>query len=243
MTPRLFLPPGARLPGEGEAVELAPGQRHYLTNVLRRRPGDRVVLLDGEAEAEATLLADLRLSCGAARRAEAPRLRLTLLCALLKGEKLDWVVEKATELGAARILPVACARSVRRLEPARASRQRERWARIATAAAQQCRRPDVPEVGEVRALEAALREAEAAPLRLLPYEGAAGARLAEALPDEVPPAACLLIGPEGGLAEEEVAAAVAAGFRVCGLGPRILRAETAALAALSILGDWAGART
>src|SRR5262245_56772052 len=193
MTPRLFLPLGEAA-GPGDVLTLPPPQRHYLLHVLRRRPGDRVVLLDGQREAAAALLPDGRLAVEALGPAAGPPgMRVTLLMALLKGEKMDWVVEKATELGAARIVPVACARSVRRLDEGRAGRQRARWQRIATAAAQQSRRPDVPEIAPVADLAVALPEVEA-PLRLLPWEGAAGAPLRAALPAASPSAAAVLVG-------------------------------------------------
>ncbi|MCS6911663.1 MAG: 16S rRNA (uracil(1498)-N(3))-methyltransferase [Myxococcales bacterium] len=237
---RIFLPPGQRLPMPGETLSLGAEGRHRLLRVLRLSAGDRVLLLDGSARAEAVLLADGALRIERREPAAALPGRVMLLLALLKGDKMDWVVQKAVELGVGRLLPVACARSVRRLEPARARMQQRRWQRIAMAAAEQCRRDDVPAIELPCDLETAMAEAQQAPLRLLVWEGAAGPPLRASLPPAPPARIALLVGPEGGLAPEEVAAARQAGFILCGLGPRILRAETAALAALAVLADWAG---
>ena len=171
-----------------------------------------------------------------------PGPQLVLLCGLLKGEKQDFVVQKATELGAAAIVPVACQRSVPQLGEERAEKRQQRWARIALAAAQQCRRPDVPRVHGPTSLAAALQGCapDPAALCLLLYEGPA-APLHALLPttSELAPRALatvrLLIGPEGGFSDAEVAAATAAGFLPASLGPRVLRAETAVVAALAVL--------
>lgn len=239
---RLFLPAGslAAAAGASQIIEVSAQDGHYLLHVLRRRPGDSITLCDGTIEAAAQILAPsagarVRLQTGAASFAPAPPpVQMTLLLGLLKGEKFDLVVQKATELGAHRVVPVCCARSVPVLTERRATDRRERWARIARAAAQQCRRPDLPEI------TAPLPLCDALPrwgedLRLVFSEGAVGTSLHEALPGRLPPRVALLVGPEGGLTDEEVAAAQGAGFLIAGLGRRILRAETAALSALAIL--------
>lgn len=246
---RLFLPAGSLGPATEapQIVELSAQDGHYLLHVLRRRPGDPVTLCDGTIEAAAQILAPsssstgtgagaagVRLKTGAASLAPAPPpVQVTLLLGLLKGEKFDLVVQKATELGVHRVVPVRCARSVPVLSGHRAEGRRERWERIARAAAQQCRRSDLPEIGAPLPLDEALQRGE--DLRLVFSEGAMGTSLHEVLPGRLPPRIAVLVGPEGGLSEEEVAAAQAAGFVLCGLGRRILRAETAALSALAIL--------
>jgi 16S rRNA (uracil1498-N3)-methyltransferase len=244
---RLFLPAGslAAAMEAPQVVEVSAQDGHYLLHVLRRRPGDPVTLCDGAIEAAARLLPPappssplsgrVRLQTEAASPAPAPPpVQLTLLLGLLKGEKFDLVVQKATELGVHRVVPLCCARSVPVLDERRAGGRRERWERIARAAAQQCRRPDLPEIAAPQPLCDALplrRE----DLRLVFSEGAMGTSLHEVLPGRIPPKVALLVGPEGGLTDEEVAAAQGAGFVLCGLGRRVLRAETAALCALAIL--------
>lgn len=257
--PRLFVAPD-RLPTSGELL-LDGATQHYLGRVLRLGPGDPVVLLDGRGRvcaAEVTRLdaahAALRLldgeptEAGAELQARAAGgLKMVLLCGLLKGEKMDLVVQKATELGAAQIVPVACQRSVPQLGEERGERRQKRWERIAVAAAQQCRRLDIPQVAAPASWAEAMARRGGA-LRLLLFEGAApplGTVLAEwqgPAADAQPPVATpepaaveLLIGPEGGFAAAEVSSALGAGFVPVSLGPLTLRAETAALAALAVV--------
>ena len=185
--PRLFVAPEL-LPADGELVLEGP-TLHYLGRVLRLAAGDEVVLLDGrgrvcpatvtrfEAAHVVLRLAQPLPEREAPRRGPAPQ--LVLLCGLLKGEKQDFVVQKATELGAARIVPVACQRSVPQLGPEggeRGEKRQQRWQRIAVAAAQQCRRVDIPQVAAPTAWRqavAARTDATSGSLRLLLYEGAA----------------------------------------------------------------------
>jgi 16S rRNA (uracil1498-N3)-methyltransferase len=210
--------------------------------VLRLEPGDAVTLFNGDGSDYAAAVTGLgrgtveaSVAGRAAARAESP-LAVTLLQGIARTERMDIVVQKATELGVAAILPVATARSVVKLDRGTRARKLEHWRGIAVAACEQCGRARVPVVAEPRALAEAL----AAP--------AAGLRLALAPESGVPLASAargataveLLVGPEGGLDDAELAAAQAAGFRPCGLGPRVLRRETAALAALAVLQSVAG---
>ena len=225
----------------GDDHVLTGEDHHYLTRVLRVAVGDEVTLFDGAGgEAEARIMAasptevHLRVLV---RRARAGALgaRITLLVGLLKHDKMDWVVQKATELGVAEIVPVACARAVVRLEGERAASRAQRWQKIASEATRQCGGARVPVVAEVQPFAAAL--ATTAELRLLFWEDARAAAGARAALRGAPGAGSVaaLIGPEGGFSEDEAASAVAAGWQAVGLGPRILRAETAALAALTVL--------
>jgi 16S rRNA (uracil1498-N3)-methyltransferase len=173
-----------------------------------------------------------------ARRAAAAaeRPEVTLIQALTKGDKLDIVVQKATELGVARIIPVTSARSVPRLEAVRALGRRARWQKIARDAARQSGRVDVPEVEAVTPLATALSSVGESAFKVMMWEGARQHGLREVLPETQPKRIVIATGPEGGFSLEEVDAARHAGFSVVGLGPRILRTETAALVTLSILG-------
>jgi 16S rRNA (uracil1498-N3)-methyltransferase len=232
--PRVFVPPDQL---RGEAVTLE-GERHrYLARVLRLGPGDPLVIFDGagmeiEARVSETGPRTTTLALGARRSAPAPQVAITLLQAVAKGERMDLVVQKATELGVTRIVPVLSARSVAR--PGAEGRHR-RWNTIAQEAARQCGRADVPAVEVPCPLAEALAEASAREAtRLVLWEGSSGAPLRRALGGSER-AVILLVGPEGGLASDEVEAAGAAGFRPVGLGPRILRTETAALVALALV--------
>lgn len=227
--PRVYLPEAE---AAGTELPLPEEAARHLLKALRLEPGAPIVVFSGRGgEFEATLAGSARapaarLEAFRAVERESP-LATVLWAGLSKGEKLDWVVQKATELGVGEIRPVHTARSVRRLDPAKAAKNRQRWHRIAAGACEQCGRNRVPAIAAVADLEAALAEPVAAGL-VLAEDGE---------PDPGPPAAetplHLLVGPEGGLTGAEVAAAEAAGFRRTALGPRTLRTETAALAALA----------
>ncbi len=215
---------------------------HYLARVLRLRSGDRLVVFDGaghEADAEVMVIGDssLDLRCGALRLAPAARTRVTLLVAILKGDKTDLVVQKATEIGAARIVPLQTARTVVKLHGDRANARATRWQTIAEEAARQCGRSDVPVVRPLQTLAEALRDAvqeTTETLRLVLYEGESERKLGAAIPRPATDVA-LLVGPEGGFESNEIEMARAAGFVPVSLGIRLLRAETAAIAGLAVV--------
>ena len=209
---------------------------HYLARVLRLRAGDSVVLFDGagaECDARLERVGERSSALRIEARRKAPAARgpaITLLMGLLKGDKMDLVVQKATELGAARLVPVVTSRSV-----AKTDARRPRWLKIAREAARQSGRADLPELGPVTDLHEALAGAPKDALRLMFWEEARDRPLRGALPSAPPPAVVLAIGPEGGFSAEEVAVARTHGFVLVGLGARTLRAETAALAAVVLL--------
>jgi 16S rRNA (uracil1498-N3)-methyltransferase len=204
--------------------------------------GAQVTLFDGhggEADAVITRLGPraVELRVDARRRAEKPGGPLvTLIQALARGEKLDLVVQKATELGVGRIIPVTTERAVPRLETMRATSRRVRWQKIAREAARQSGRTDVPEVEPVTSLANAVAAAPRDALKLLLWEEARNQRLRSALPSKPPLGIVVAVGPEGGFSDAEVENAKGAGFVAVGLGPRILRTETASLAALAMIG-------
>jgi 16S rRNA (uracil1498-N3)-methyltransferase len=231
---RLFLPPERIDAGR---ARLTPEARHYVKDVLRLQPGAALELFDGEGgrwEArvedgfEALALGPRQESVGAGASPGA----IWIVPALAKGEKMDLVVQKATELGAARVAAFEAERSVVRLEPDRAEERARRWRRIAEEAARQCGRADVPEVATPASLAARLAEAPPG-FGLLVFHGDGAASLAALAP--APGGWIAIVGPEGGLTAEEVAACEAAGARRVSLGPRILRAETAAIVAVALL--------
>jgi len=238
---RVFLPPAAL---HGDHARLTPEARHHLVDVLRLGAGDAVEVFDGHGGAwDATLAPDLTtLALGPRREAARPGADVRLLVALAKGEKMDLVVQKTTELGVGVVVPFEAERSVVRLEGERAEERARRWRRIAEEAARQCGRADVPDVLSPRTLAQALAAVPAGfALHLFHVGGAAEA----AAPAAAAPGHALIVGPEGGLTAGEVASCLAAGARPATLGPRVLRAETAAIVAVALAqarhGDLAGA--
>lgn len=232
MTARLLVPPARLATGE---LTIDGDDYAYLFRVRRLAVGDPVALFDGagrEADAVATAIgpASARLTVGAVRAVARPRPRLTVLQALIKGERMDWCLEKLVEVGVDAIVPCACARSVVRLDDARRASRHQRHQALAVAAARQCGRADVPTIAPVTDLAAAL--AGLAPgRRLVAHPGGAALGAGHAAGDHV----AILVGPEGGLAPKELEAADRAGFEPVSLGPTILRAETAGLLAAAAI--------
>lgn len=224
---RLFVP-GA--PDADGTVRIPPAELRHL-RVLRLGPGDRLCVFDDAGREHEIVLEQVtareatgRVVATSAASRESP-LELVLMPALVKHDRMDRVVEKATELGVARIAPVVTRFSVARGDHG------ERWRRIATSAAKQCGRTRIPTVDPARLLDVALREPWPG-LRLVAWEEEQASKLTD-LPDTAG-AIVVLIGPEGGLDPGEVDAARAAGFTTVSLGRRVLRADTAALVALAL---------
>ena len=213
---------------------------HHLAVVLRARVGDRIVIFDGQGREGQGLLraadktkAIVEIESIKTISRESP-LQITVLQALCTGDKMDWVVQKSTELGAARIIPVAAARSVLKLEPARALKRVEHWRAIAQAAAAQSGRTVVPSLSCVMSFREALdnwKKSESPKTGWL-LDPFADERLSIAT---MQGPIAIWIGPEAGWTDEEEQMAKAAGIRGLQLGPRILRTETAAAVALTAL--------
>lgn len=231
----------------GRPIVLRPAQAHRLRNVLRLAPGDAIAAFnerDGEWLCELTEIGQRGARVAIARqlRAAAPEPDLWLLFAPIRRTRLDWLIEKATELGAAALVPVWTART----QPERLNQDRLRT--LAIAAAEQSERLSVPATRLPERLDQVLATWPAGRLLVVCDESGAGMPIAEALAGFAPGApAALLVGPEGGFTDTELDALgkLPIVTRV-GLGPRVLRAETAALAALAVFqaiaGDWRRAR-
>ncbi|MGQ0592029.1 MAG: 16S rRNA (uracil(1498)-N(3))-methyltransferase [Gammaproteobacteria bacterium] len=232
--PRIFVP--ERLV-EGTGIDLRGEPAAHLGRVLRLGPGADVTLFDGEGgEWRATIeIVDrerVSVRVGGHRPAdrESP-LDLTLAQGISRGERMDYTLQKAAELGVSRIVPIATRRSVVRLSAERGEHRAGHWARVVQAACEQCGRTRLPRLLPVATMDEWL-SAVVPGLKLLLVRREGACRLSELAPD---PSITLLIGPEGGFAEEEASAAERAGYRALRLGPRVLRTETAAVAALSAL--------
>ena len=231
--PRLHLP----LSGEPSEVVVEGDRHHYLTRVLRLSAGAELEVFDGRGRAFPAKLSRVSaesstLSLGPPREISAG-ISVLILQGLPKSDKLELVLQKGTELGASAFVPVSTVRSVVKLDGARAEERRRRWQKIAEEAARQCGRADVPQVHPVSPLLDAARALEPGTQLLVLDEEERAVRLSAVLHSEA--SIALVIGPEGGLAREEVAELVSLGATPVSLGPRILRTETAALAALAII--------
>ena len=223
---------------DGSRATLLGAQAAHLARVLRAQPGARYDVVAGEElwAGSVSFVSDDRVDFALLARLEAePALPLTLLLAVFKFDRMEWAVEKATELGVRRIVPAVARRTEKHLAQAAGARV-ERWRRLAQEAAKQSRRADVPRIEDPVPLRQAIAAAEPG-LHLLLAETEKLVLLADALRgvEELEAAAVTLaVGPEGGWAAEEEKLFAAAGWGPVSLGPRILRAETAAIAGLAI---------
>ncbi|MEJ2183566.1 MAG: 16S rRNA (uracil(1498)-N(3))-methyltransferase [Nitrospirota bacterium] len=229
--PRAFVP---RIPPEKDAFPLRGETARYLLAVLRTAPGDEVVLFDGEGRrARATVVRTRRAELDVEVKErlpvpEEPPGGIVLLQGMLKGRKMDLVVQKATELGVKEIVPLITERT-----QVRETRKLERWQTIAREAARQCGRPLVPAVRPPAEADLFFGQAEGLSGFIFWEEG--GRPLGQA---ELPPEGRdvhAAVGPEGGFTGAEVEMALSRGLEAATLGPLILRAETAALAAVTLL--------
>jgi 16S rRNA (uracil1498-N3)-methyltransferase len=227
---------------EGARVALSGPAAAHVQRVLRLDAGDAITLFNGDGHDYASRIAgfgrgtvEVAVERRAAARPESP-LAVTLVQGIARGERMDLTVQKATELGVAAILPVATSRSVVRLDRDSGERRLAHWRGIAIAACEQCGRARIPSVGAPLPLAERLQAPPAGLRLLLAPDGAVSLAQAARGATSVE----VLVGPEGGLADGERESALAAGYLGCRLGPRVLRSETAAIAALAVLQSVAG---
>lgn len=216
---------------------------NHMKNVLRMKPGEDVRISDGSGKVwlccvnryeEGKAVLDVFRSLDS--DTELPS-RLYLFQGLPKGDKMEWIVQKAVELGASCIVPFAAKRSVVKLDEKKGAKRRERWQAIAKSAAEQSGRGRIPEVESVTSFAGALKLAETLDVLLIPYELEKGMAETARVIEEIRPGQSvgIFIGPEGGFEAGEVEQARRAGAHPVSLGKRILRTETAGLTALSVL--------
>ncbi len=223
-----------------EAVLDDPAEVRHLTRVLRLKPGDPVILFDGEGkEYQATIKrvtdrqASFVLNQDPLPETPEPSVRIILGIGLLKSTKLEWLIQKTTELGVGEILPFHSLRVVPRPEETSVRNRLGRWEKIAAEAAKQCRRTRIPRVHPPCSFAEALT-AFPESKKIFLWEKERDRTLREVL-NSPSPAIYALVGPEGGFSDEEAGQAETAGFAPVRLGPRILRAETAGLAIVALL--------
>jgi 16S rRNA (uracil1498-N3)-methyltransferase len=235
--PQFLIPPGKKA---GDVVALSAEESRHLARVLRAAPGDAVRLTDGAGSlfygsVVSVSPRGVTARIESASVAKTPNGRLILAQGLLKGEKMEFVIQKAAELGAAEILPFTSSRTVAfwKKDP----RKLQRWRKIAEAASKQSGRATHLTVRDPVPFEEALKTR--AETRIVFWEEAESLLRnfirRDVRPEAAPSGIAVLVGPEGGFSRDEIALAAASGFSVLSMGPLILRAETAAVAALSIL--------
>jgi 16S rRNA (uracil1498-N3)-methyltransferase len=221
----------------GRTISVQGSAANHIMRVLRAREGDALTMFDGRGGEYGARIIGFRkdaVTVDVQEHREVERessLELTLAQGISRGERMDWVMQKATELGVTRIVPVVTERTVVKLDDRQAERKLDHWRAIVVAACEQSGRNRVPEVLAPVPFYEALGIVDSSITRIL--LSPAGAQRARDLAN--PRRIAMLIGPEGGLSENEQEAAVAAGFLQVSLGPRILRTETAAIAALTAL--------
>lgn len=238
--PRLHLP---EIRGMGHHCVLDNETRRYVRTVLRLGEGAPVLLFDGfgkEAEGVIAHLSEKEGRIAVLRVWPVPQdsPAITLAQSLPKSGKMDLVLQKATELGVCRIIPFVSARSIARPDAGKVSDRRERWQKIVTEAARQCRRARIPEVGRVVSFVEMARGAPASANRIILWEGEERADikgLLQGIGAKRRAGYFIAVGPEGGFTPEEIGEARDQGFLTASLGRHILRTETAALAIITVI--------
>lgn len=228
-------------------VRLEGDDVKHISRVLRLRCGDKISVCNKESQDFVCTLSEIGKDYALAQIEESmangneSELCVTLYQGLPKGDKMDYIIQKSVELGAVRIVPVVMKRTV--VKPKSADGKTDRWNRISEEAAKQCIRGIIPKVESPISFEEMLGELEKGGLSILPYENERQTKLKDILTqNKTAKNINIIIGPEGGFEEEEVATCLSKGVHAVTLGPRIMRCETAPLAAISAvmyeLGDW-----
>lgn len=238
--PRVYFPRNLE---DSDHFELGKENLRYVKSVLRMKKGDRLMLFDGngwECEVVIRQITTDAIVVAVTKR-YSPRGRgifITLIQSLPKANKMDFIVQKATELGADRIVPFLSSRSVPRLSTEKTRLKIARWQHIAVEAARQCGRADIPVIDEILSFEEALTQTESESLNMIFWEEETGKGVREVLCDQRydgVKAISVIVGPEGGFTKEEVTRAGEKGFVSVSLGRQVLKVETAALTILSII--------
>lgn len=221
-------------------LTLTGDEAQHCSRVMRKQPGDSIEIFDGEgrvAVGEITQVskAEVRARIVSEQRLEPFATAIHLFPALIKGEPFEWLLEKAVELGAASVQPVITDRTVIHLDTAQAEKKLVKWRRHMIESAKQCHTPFVPRLEAPRTFASLVPAVDAA-LKLIPALSEHSRTLKQVLPVRRPASVAVLIGPEGDFTPEEETLAQTHGFQPVTLGPLVLRAETAAIATLAILG-------
>ena len=230
-------------PTINSVVTIQESEAHHIKNVLRLKPGDTIKLFDGTgfeygavikemsaAEVKVEIRSRVRATLGSG-------VQIMVAQAFLKEKKMDELVRKLCELGVAKWIPFFSRRAIARPDANRLAGRSRRWHRIAAEALKQCRRPNLPEIATALSFDEVLDFSKTCDLSIVFWENEAAPLRSSIESDEKHPVKkiLLMLGPEGGFTQQEVEMAKHSGFIVAGLGPRILRAETATLAAVTLI--------
>lgn len=228
--PRFFIPTENL---SETTLKITGSDARHIARSLRMAVGDELTVCDMQGRTHRCRLTKIRdeeclldILATECKRTEPPT-RITLFMGYPKGDKLETVVQKAVELGCAKIVPFESSRCIKRPKADRSQKQTERLSRIAEEAAKQCGRAVIPEVSEPVDFSEALRAAAESDLSLFCYEGDGAVSLKDVLPDSIPDSISVVVGCEGGFSGKEAAEAQKCGLVITNLGPRILRCETA----------------
>ncbi len=235
--PRFYLPAPSWQPS---LLTLSGDDAQHCSRVMRKQPGDAIEIFDGEgrvASCEITQVSKTEVQARIVSEQTTPAFATSihLLPALIKAEAFEWMLEKAVELGAASVRPLMTSRAMIHLDAAQVEKKLVKWRRHMIESAKQCHTPFVPRLEAPRPFADAVRELEGG-LKLIPALSEHSRTLKQVLPAEKPASVAVLIGPEGDFTPEEEALAQRTGFVAITLGSLVLRAETAAIATLAILG-------
>lgn len=230
-------------PFDGNRAVITGDDSKHIAKVMRMNAGDKIIAVDN-GKAFIAVIDELTSDSAVIQKQEELQketeqpVSVTIACGLPKGDKLDLITQKATELGMKQLIPFAAARSVVKWDAKKSGKKIERLEKIAKEAAEQCHRTEIPEIAEVQSLKQLIETADAFDVKLFADEEDAKSdephKLRDRLKNTAPGESLLIVfGPEGGLAREETAALMEAGFLPAALGPRILRTETAPLYVLA----------
>lgn len=237
---------------KNKVITITGSDVNHIARVLRLKIGDQIMVSDGtgrEYLASLTRIGDQKVESVVTESLisdHEPPLDVYLLQGIPKGDKMDLIIQKCTEIGVRKIIPIDMERTIVRLTGEKAEKRKIRWQRVAEEAAKQCQRSIVPEVAPICDLSQAIRELPGGTMILMPWEVEKDAGLKDFLRhnSSFSGSVALIIGPEGGISRDEVILAEEHGAKRVSLGPRILRTETAGMVALSIilyeLGDLGG---
>lgn len=235
---RFFVPKEAV---RGKIILITGKEAHHILDVMRLKPLDKIVAFDGSGREYAGFIKDakpgaLSVEIVETRTPSGPqRSKITLIQALPKKEKMDYIVEKSTELGVHSIIPVITERTIPKWDASKKTAQAQRWSNIAKEASKQCGRVDVPAIDRVMTFPESIKSSADYDLRLMAALTGETIRLKEALSGFGVGKIAVAIGPEGDFTPREVSVAKEAGFKLISLGSRVLKSDTAGLASLAIL--------